>query len=164
MTLHLSHLESKVVLNTCNGFLCVTFIIWFEVFGSKLSKFSQCPKYCITNDLQMTLKQLEEGVVGCEILSWRLFITFICSFPWIGYLCPAFLNCPTVMPQIPLSVYKSLLELPLGLNRAWANLITNLSWRMLIFFFLYLWSWLIWDTGSTTVLNYKIISLSFWIF
>ena len=39
------------------------------------------------------------------------------------------------LPQIPSSVYKFLLELPLGLNRAWANLIRNLSWRMLITFF-----------------------------
>ena len=156
MALHLSHLASKVELNTCDGFLCMTFLLWFDAFGSKLSKFSQCPKYCITDDPQMTLKQLEEGVAGCEILSWRLFITFICPFPWIGYLYPDFLNCPTVMPQIPSSVYKFLLELPLGLNRAWANLIRNLSLRMLIiFFFLYVWSWLIWDTGSTTILNCK---------
>ena len=73
--------------------------------------------------------------MGCEILSWRLFITFIWPFPCIRLFGSGFLNCPTAMPQIPSSVYKSLLELPLGLNRAWANLIRNLSWRMLITFF-----------------------------
>ena len=36
----------------------------------------------------------------------------------MGDLGPDFPNCPTVMPQIPSSVYKFLLELPLGLNRA----------------------------------------------
>ena len=58
------------------------------------------------------------------------------SFPinW-GYMCPDFLNCPTIMSQTTSTVYNFLLELPLGLNRTWANLIRNLSWRMWIPFF-----------------------------
>ena len=46
-----------------------------------------------------------------------------------------FQNCPTVMFLIPSSVYNSLLELPLGLNRTLANLIRNLSWKIWITFF-----------------------------
>ena len=164
MALHLSHLASKVELNTCNGFLCMTLLLWLEVFGSKLPKFFQCPKYCIADDPQMTLKQLEWGIVGFEILSWRLLLPLYVLSHELGYLGLYFLNYPTVMPQIPSSVYKFLLELPLGLNRAWANLIRNLSLRMLIIFFCMSDHDWFGTLGPQLFWTAKDISFSFWIF
>ena len=65
----------------------------------------------------MSSNQLEEGVVGCEIVENFLLPLYVLSHE-MGDLGSDFPNCPTVMPQIPSSVYKFLLELPLGLNRA----------------------------------------------
>ena len=79
---------------TRSGFICMTLLLSFEVFGSKL----------ITDDPQ-------DFAFPLRVLSHEL-----------GYLGPDFLNCPKVMSQIPSSVYNFLLELPMAWTNLIRNL------------------------------------------
>ena len=105
------HLAWKFYLNTFNDCLCLTLLLLFEVFGSNILKLPQCHLMWM--------------------LSWRLWIIFMFSFPWLRVFELKF----ALMSQIPSSVYNFFLELPLGLNRFWANLVKYLPWKMWITFF-----------------------------
>ena len=50
------HLTRKVEVSTFNGFLCMTILLWFEVFASNVPKLPQFPKYSTTDDLETWLR------------------------------------------------------------------------------------------------------------
>ena len=80
-----------------------------------------CPWFEVFGLNIADLPQCPKTWVGLH-LSWKVELNTFNSF-----LCMTFLNS---------SVCNFSLELPLGLNRVWANLIRYLSWRMWITFFL----------------------------